>query len=416
MFLLNQNDINDAKINSAVCIMITDAETHHLVDKPLCIILYDIETKKQYVINFNHVDFQTWIEPFQPDLSKIKLYSPTKKNIISNRILTDFLIDLNFLIYPLKHRSYSINDYILKRFYAHKNRYKTYNTFPLVSLIEMCKNISIEMENIINKSNDHINDIKVFDDLYYASLFKLERNPISFKSNIIYSDYNPYTITNRPTNSSYGINLTALSKKDDTRTNLKTKFASGQLVQFDYSSFHVYLLTKMLNFDLPKNKDVYIALNEEYGFSNAITRNEIKMDFFKYIYGTKIYSNRLFDKLNKFKQSLYEEYNSNGYVTSFFLKRKILFNLKEIPQNNKVFNYYLQNAETEYNFLKILQINKFLNSKTTDVILYTYDSFLLDIPEKEDYLIQDIKNILESDGIPVNMQIGDTYGTLKDIY
>lgn len=416
IFLNNQNDIESAKITNAICIAVPKTNGHYASEIILFLYLYDIDAKKQYVINMAHPDYKPWAEPFQPDLSRINLYSPTKKLIVSNYIITKILIDLNFIIYPVKHKIYSLDDFIQKRFYQHKARYKSYTVYPIVSLVEMCRNAADFLLDEIYKVKNYIPDIKEFDDLYYNSLFILEKNRINFDSKIIHSDYNPYTITNRPTNSSYGINLSALSKKDDTRTKLKSSFPTGKLVQFDYASFHLYLLTKMLKFDVPTGEDAYLALNEQYNFSSATTRNEVKMDFFSYLYGYKEFKNDLAFQIDEFKEKLYNYYINNGHVESFFLKRKILFNIPDSIQSNKLFNYFLQNAETEYNFLKITELNELLRKKESKIILYTYDSFLVDIPKYEAHVIGEIQGILESDQIPVNIQIGSNYALLQDIY
>jgi hypothetical protein len=414
--IVNNDKMQLAKIKNAICIAVPKTNKHYLLDSILMMYLYDLDTKSEHIINLSHGDFFPWDLAEQPDLQHIRLYSPTKKSILKNYIQTDYIFDLNFLIYPFKHKVYNFEEYIPKKFYQHKNRYTSYDIFPLAVLTDICRSIAIEMEQLMIDCNSHVDDIKVFDDLYYRSLYKLERNPINFESNLIYSDYNPYTITNRPTNSSFGINLSALSKKDDTRSKLQTKFPDGKLVQFDYSSFHVHLLTKMLNFELPNDSDVYLFLNEKYNFSQATSRNQIKLDFFKYIYGTREYNNPLSDEINSFKNRLYSFFESNGYVHSFFLNRKILFNVQDLLQSNKLFNYYLQNAETEYNLLKLLKINELLKLKSTNILLYTYDSFLVDIPRNESALIGEIQSILEQDGIPVNIQIGANYGELRDIY
>lgn len=416
MFLINQDQIDSLQINQAICILVNKIEFHYLTDTPLFVFLFDIETGKTYVINMAHSDYTVWDHTDTPDLSNIKLFSPTKKAIIANNIKTDVIIDLNFMLYPTKHKTFSFSDYILKEFYLHKGRYKSFEIYPLSILIKMCKAACESLLEMVNKVRPFIEDIQKFDDLYYKTLYKLEKNHIKFDSNFIYSDYNPYTITNRPTNSSYGINLSALSKKDQTRNKIESAFPNGNLVQFDYSSFHAYLLAKMLNFTIPPNGDVYMALNEAYSFSDGQTRNEIKLDFFKYVYGTKNLNNPFFKKIEKFKDDLSAFFKDKGYVESFFLKRKIFFNIENGTQSNKIFNYFLQNAETEYNFLKLLSLNEFLQNKKSSIILYTYDSFLLDVHSDEYNIIDVIKNILEIDGIPVNIQIGSNYGVLHDIY
>lgn len=416
MFLTNQDQIDSLQINQAICILVNKTDFHYLTDSPLFMYLCDIETGRPYVINMTHPDYTGWDSECAPELSNIKLFSPTKKAIIANNIKTGVIIDLNFMLYPLKHKTFSFSDYTLKQFYLHKSRYKSFEIYPLSILIKMCKSACDPLIEMVNKAHPYIEDIQKFDDLYYKTLYTLEKNHLKFDSQFIYSDYNPYTITNRPTNSSYGINLSALSKKDQTRTKIESSFPNGKLVQFDYSSFHAYLLAKMLNFTIPPNGDVYLALNEEYNFSDGATRNEIKLDFFKYVYGTKHLNNPFFKKIEKFKDDLSTFFRNNGYVESFFLKRKIFFNLPNGIQSNKIFNYFLQNAETEYNFLKLLSLNEFLHNKKSSIILYTYDSFLLDVHENEYNIIDVVKNILETDGIPVNIQIGSNYGVLHDIY
>jgi neutral trehalase len=172
----------------------------------------------------------------------------------------------------------------------------------------------------------------------------------------------------------------------------------------------------MLNFHLPSDTDIYLYLNEQYKFSSKIDRSEIKMDFFKYIYGTKCYDSELSNIINKFKDSLFNIFQNFGYVKSFFLKRKVFFNSKTINQSNILFNYFLQNAETEYNLLKIQKILSNVPQQNCKLVLYTYDSFLFEIDKNQPQLIEQIKSILQEDGIPVTIQVGTNYGNLVDIY
>jgi hypothetical protein len=416
MFLINQNQIDSLQLKQAICIIVSKSDFHYLMDSPLFIYLFDMESSKSYVINISHPDYTSWESDIKPDLSRIKLFSPTKKAIVANGIKTDTILDLNFMLYPKKHKLFAFDDYILKGFYSHKIRYKSFDVYPLSVLIKMCSSACEALIEMIQVAQPYIEDIQKFDNLYYNTLYTLEKNRIKFDSNFIYSDYNPYTITNRPTNSSYGINLSALSKKDQTRNKIESSFPNGKLVQFDYSSFHAYLLAKMLQFNIPPNGDVYLTLNEEYKFSDGETRNEIKLDFFKYVYGTKNLNNAFFKRIEQFKGDLSAFYKDNGYLESFCLKRKIFFNLDKDIQSNKIFNYFLQNAETEYNLLKLLSLNEFLHDKKSSIILYTYDSFLLDVPEEEYSSVDTVKHILENDGIPVNIQVGSNYGVLHDIY
>ena len=62
---------------------------------------------------------------------------------------------------------------------------------------------------------------------------------------------------------------------------------------------------------------------------------------------------------------------------------------------------------------KKIHIIKLLEGKKTKIVLYTYDSILLDVA-KEDIkvLLPKIKQELEADGFPTRMSIGENYGTL----
>ena len=56
----------------------------------------------------------------------------------------------------------------------------------------------------------------------------------------------------------------------------------------------------------------------------------------------------------------------------------------------------------------------YLKDKQTKIVLYTYDSFLLDVSRKDGKkLLIDIKNMLENLGFPTKMKTGDNYGVLN---
>ena len=59
----------------------------------------------------------------------------------------------------------------------------------------------------------------------------------------------------------------------------------------------------------------------------------------------------------------------------------------------KLFNYTLQNLETSTNILILWDILRILRGCKTKLVLYTYDSFLLDLDEKEDLVLQNIRSV-----------------------
>ena len=79
---------------------------------------------------------------------------------------------------------------------------------------------------------------------------------------------------------------------------------------------------------------------------------------------------------------------------------------------NKLFNYYLQAYETEYNIKVIKRFKKVLNDKKTKVVLCTYDSFLFDFDISDG--LDTLKELKNSMKIQSKVSIGANYGTMID--
>jgi hypothetical protein len=59
----------------------------------------------------------------------------------------------------------------------------------------------------------------------------------------------------------------------------------------------------------------------------------------------------------------------------------------------KLFNYILQNMETSLNVEVLFRIFKLLKGRNTKLVLYTYDSFLLDVDNSELEVLEQIKQV-----------------------
>ena len=75
----------------------------------------------------------------------------------------------------------------------------------------------------------------------------------------------------------------------------------------------------------------------------------------------------------------------------------------------KLFNYTLQNLETSTNIQILLKIHKILTGKNTKIVLYTYDSFLLDWDEDEVEELEAIKNIFKELNLSIKINRGRNY-------
>ena len=83
---------------------------------------------------------------------------------------------------------------------------------------------------------------------------------------------------------------------------------------------------------------------------------------------------------------------------------------------SKLFNYYLQSMETEYNMSMINKINALLGPYETKLVLYTYDSLLFDFAIKDGkQLILDIKETMTDKKFPVKIKAGKTMQDLQNM-
>lgn len=378
----------------------------HYVENCIIGIYYiEIDGPNRYYYNFTHPD---WIPNKDSSIFQEPMFSLEKKLLLNNKYPSG--IDLNFL---LQGSATKFCESIPRKFLQYKSGFDNNELVPLVKLFEVCEDIYTTILSKLEFTADKIESAKKIDHLFYNSLYKTEVNQIiklEDTQKVFYSDYNPYTITSRPTNTSGGINFTALSKKDDTRS----RIISGtgfKFVQYDYTAFHPYLISKILNIKIPSNVDYYMYINEQFHFSNSQSRDKIKEDFFKLIYGYRKGTNTFSEKIDEFEEILYKEYLDNKCIKSFFLKRKLFF--KTGLDKNVLFNYYLQNMETEHNLLKLIQIMEQIPQSEAALALYIYDSFIFKIHENNSEIIKKIELILTREGFPVKTYIGNNLQDLQ---
>jgi len=218
-----------------------------------------------------------------------------------------------------------------------------------------------------------------------------------------FTEYNPYTITSRPSNRHLGINYSALNKKDGSREVFVPK--KGKLfLQFDYDAYHVRIIGKLIKYKLP-DTSVHQWLADQYGCDY----DESKGRTFRILYGGVSDEDRkipFFDKVDKFINKLQLDAIKNGYIQTP-KGRKIPLGWIEKPNAQKFFNYILQATETEFN---IEVLNKLKKLQLPLPILYTYDSFLFEFDDSDVEEIKLVKSVLESYGFPVKADWGKNYG------
>jgi hypothetical protein len=236
----------------------------------------------------------------------------------------------------------------------------------------------------------------------------------SVKESRIYTSYNLYNITSRPTNAFNGINFLAFNKENGSRAAFVPQ--NDVFVEFDFDGYHIRLIANMLGVEIPTNDSIHTVLGRMYFGKEELTPEEYqesKKITFRQLYNgieDQYKELDLFREIAEFIDAMWTEYKRT--------KRLILPNGRKLvgkeftPQ--KLFNYYVQCLETVNNVKKLVALKELLKDKKSKVVLVVYDSILIDYStEDEKGLLMQIKNILESDGYRIKAQKGYNYDFSK---
>lgn len=266
---------------------------------------------------------------------------------------------------------------------------KTYNWFNQKSIPVLAK---IEQQGI------HVNE-NIFNNLWI-------NNDDDVVNGKVYTRYNPFNTTGRPSNSHNGINYAALSKSDGSRNAF---ISNGIFLQLDYDAYHPRIISKLIKFELPKTPahkwfaDLYgCSVDEAKSITFRLLYGGIDDDFSQLPY---------FGDVKRYIDEFYELTVSRGYIQTPNRKIPLDWIKSENPQ--KVFNYLLQAIETELNIDKMSKVLSMIENTDIKMILYTYDSFLFDVPADVNVEnIKRIKELLEHGGFPVKAKWGYKYSDL----
>jgi hypothetical protein len=325
-------------------------------------------------------------------------------------------IDISFYTPEYTEPSTPAHDF----FYTRHNDKLNINTFiPLVKHYEKCefifekvKQYCIERDNskFYNKLTSVFfaierNGIKINEDVFYK-FFETNNDKFSIQNSRIYTQYNPYTTTGRPSNSFNSINFAALAKDNGCRKAFIPN--NNYFIEIDINAYHPTLAAQLIKYDFG-DESPYQYFAREAG----IELNEAKTLMFRQLYGGiyKEYTHiDYFQLIQEHTNKIWKEFTDKGYIECPISGHKLTNELKDLnPQ--KLFNYTLQNLETSTNVCIVWDIIKLLKNKSTKIVLYTYDSILLDYDE-DDEILEDIKNIFKKHNLKIKLTKGKNYGTM----
>ena len=404
------------KKQDSIVLPVQSDEHKHPADDDICLIYVQIIDGEEYILSYNHSESLNLDE--QPNLnSDTKKYTIDKKRL-QHLIDIDGVVDVNLLHYiqtnqPLETDNIDTNshNFFNMKHYRKKNINRV---IPILKHLELCRKLSKIMLDVIEKNKEDVN-LSYNDDIL-NNLSYLEGNGIQTTEGMVYSEYNIFTSTGRPSNRFGGTNFAALNKKDGSRKPYVSRCKNGVLVEMDYDAYHLRLIGERIGYDFPKGS-VHEHMAKFYG----VDYEESKRLSFKYLYGFIPYEvsqlNPFFAKVENYIKKLWEEYNNKEFILSDIYSKRIYRKNLDDMNANKLFNYTIQLMETENNMKVLSELIPNIQDYKSKLILYSYDSFLLDFNMKDglDYLMK-VKNILEQDGkYPVKVSWGLNYHEMKDI-
>lgn len=373
--------------------------------------LHDVHNKP-YLIYTNNGTVDSLVEAGEFDWNNLndKVYTTDLMYLKYIGVNINDVEDLSFHYYNITNKPLEEDEIPVEAFYKrlYPDLKKTNMLVPFSFHLDHCRTLYQQYKPYISEG---------FNQFYKKQLdvfFKIESKGIMYKDQLHYSKYNFYTTTGRPSNRFGGINFAALNKKDGSRTNIKSRYENGVLIEVDFQSYHPRLIAELIDYNFPAEISVYEYLARYYNKTYNLTAEQIKEakdETFKRIYGglTQHDSIPYFKQAHDYVDGLWKELTASGQLSVPISKRNLYFdNYKDL---NKLmfFNYLIQLTETERN-VEILHNNPLLDR----IMLYIYDAILLDVEESEvEDVIEVINKTIASDKYPVKIKTGHTYGEMQ---
>jgi hypothetical protein len=342
---------------------------------------------------------------------------------------------MNFLHWIDKGKPFENNvrnnaiDFLSNKYYNVK---KLNEIIPLSKHNEYCNDVFNEIN--IPYQAGHTDDYYMND--FTEAFWSIEKNGVKVSNNIcdifdervrkhisngkLYSNYNLWTTTGRPSNSFGTVNFAALPPEKRKAIVAENDY----LVEMDYDAYHLRIISQLVKYDFGKD-----SVHEHLAKHYECSYEESKQKSFQLLYGGIDKKTRekvpFFDKTYNYINDKWSEINQNKYILTDIYRRRIVLENYDDLNKNKLFNYLIQALETELNVRKILLIQEYLLDKKTKLVLYGYDSFLFDFSKQDGVeTLKEIKRILEvKTDVPgdtesyfyTKSKMGLNYGEMQDI-
>jgi len=420
MIIENKSQLDDFlkgySSQDSIIIPIQNDENKHPIDDDICLLYIQLMDGSEFVLPINHSES---LNIDLPDLDSDTKKFTTDKKYLQHLLPLKNVIDVNLVNYCVKGVPLSLEEISTNAHnFFQMTHYKKSNinkVIPILKHIERCRKVCKVLKTTIERHLDHLNE--VYNEDILKDLGYIESNGLQTNDGMVYSEYNIFTSTGRPSNRFGGINFAALNKKDGSREKFISRFGGdGVLVEMAFDAYHLRLIADKINYEFPQGS-VHEHMAQFYG----VDYEEAKRLSFQYLYGyippEVVEINPYFSMVGDYINNLWNDFNDKDFVESDIYMRRIFKSNLSGMNANKLFNYTIQLMETENNMRVLNNLIPQIKDFSSKLILYSYDSFLLDFNMKDglDYL-KKVKQILEQDDkYPVKVSWGINYHEMKDI-
>ena len=406
-------------------LMSLSEHTHPALTTP-CVLYYN-DFEKGYIIPINHSEAFSLttiqIEDFLRDIPKVYLLD---KKWHSYYLDLPNSIDLYFTVLDVEGKIQDFQCYtpVHLDFYEKLKYSPQVNTLiPISKHYERCECMFEMVKDYVGKESstgwqDKYTEVYkwveeqgiLVDEKLFDKYFETPWKARSVKDSRVYSSYNLYNITSRPTNAFNSINFLAFNKENGSRTAFIPQ--NDAFVEFDFDGYHIRLIADAMHTDIPQNQSIHEYLGKQYFNKEELTPEEYqeakKITFRQMYNGVEeeyLYI-EFFEDVYHTVRAMWTTYTNNGFLE--------LPNGRKLIQENanpqKLFNYYIQCLETVNNVKKLNKLKDYLKDKQSKVLLVVYDSILIDYAVSDGKgTLSHIKDILEEGGYKVKAKKGDNY-------
>ena len=297
----------------------------------------------------------------------------------------------------------------------HGSNIEVNKIIPIVKHYEVCEQMYNDL--LLNMCEPKTQYHKFFNNKVTVVFNAIEQNGIHInkpefenyfhptKQDFVYTQYNLKTTTTRPSNTFGGINYAALNKENGCRKSFIPR--NDKFVEIDISAYHPSLAARLIDYVFPVD-DIHAHFASLYKVDYA----KAKELTFKQLYGGVFSSYKnidFFKKSQVYIEKNWEQFENTGCIEVPISGYKIEKNNVGEMNPQKLFNYLLQGYETAQNILILWDMLRILMGKNTKLVLYTYDSFLLDWDENEQKEMLEIQNIFKKYKLNTKEKTGYDY-------